>query len=392
MYDETMSEPRIYMDHNATSPVRPEAARAVARALVRGGNPSSVHAEGRKARALIEDAREQVAALVGGQARNVIFTSGATEALNLALSPSLQAGNDKRPWRLFISATEHTAVLTGHRFAAADAETVPVGADGVIDLAALAHALDAHPASRPLVALQLANNESGVIQPVAEAAQLAHARGGLLVCDAVQAAGKIPVDMFVLGAGILVMSAHKIGGPSGSGALVFASDDIHVAAPMVRGGGQERGVRSGTENMLGIAGFAAAAMAATVGLEGEAHRLSDLRDRLESGLAGLGATIFGIGALRLPNTTFFAAPWIKAGTTLISLDLQGFAVSGGSACFSGKVKRSHVLEAMGVGPDIAEGILRVSLGWTTQKSDIEKLLEACQRLHSETAAGKTLAA
>ncbi len=387
-----MTEPRIYMDHNATSPVRPEAARAVARALVRGGNPSSVHAEGRKARALIEEAREQIAALVGGQARNVIFTSGATEALNLALTPGLQAGNDSRPWRLFVSATEHAAVLSGHRFPAESVEKVPVGADGLIDLTALAQALDTHPASRPLLALQLANNESGVIQPVAEAAKLVHARDGLLVCDAVQAAGKIPVDMFILGADLMAVSGHKIGGPAGSGALVFASEAVHIAAPMVRGGGQERGVRSGTENMPGIAGFAAAAMAAKAVLEDEARRLSGLRDRLEAGLALLGATVFGASAPRLPNTTFFAAPWIKAGTTLISLDLQGFAVSGGSACFSGKVKQSHVLEAMGVGPDIAQGILRVSLGWTTRDDDIEKFLEAARRLHSNTAAGKTLAA
>lgn len=387
-----MSEPRIYLDHNATSPVRPEAVRAVARALMRGGNPSSVHAEGRKARALIEEAREQIAALVGGQARNVTFTSGATEALNLALTPSLQLDGDARPWRLFMSATEHTAVLTGHRFAAGDTERLPVGPDGRLDLRALQRALDAHADRRPLVAVQLANNESGVLQPVAEAAAIIHARGGLLVCDAVQAAGKIPVDMFMLGADILVVSGHKIGGPSGCGALVLASDAIHIAEPMVRGGGQERGVRSGTENLPGIAGFAAAAAAAKAALESERERLSALRDRLEAGLASLGATVFGADAPRLPNTSFFAAPWIKAGTTLIALDLQGFAVSGGSACFSGKVKQSHVLEAMGVGSDIAEGILRVSLGWTTRADDIEKFLGAAKRLHANTAAGKTLAA
>jgi cysteine desulfurase len=390
-----MTEPRIYMDHNATSPVRPEAARAVARALMRGGNPSSVHAEGRKARALIEEAREEVAALVGGQARNVIFTSGATEALNLALTPSLQAGHDKRPWRLFVSATEHAAVLGGHRFPVEDVEKLPVGADGVIDLAALAQALDAHPDSRPLLALQLANNETGVIQPVAEAAKLVHARDGLLVCDAVQAAGKIPVDMFTLGADLMAVSAHKIGGPSGVGALIRADEGIHIAEAMVRGGGQEKGIRSGTENMPGIAGFAAAATAARSVLDGEATRLGNLLARLESRLREIdaGTVIFGAGAARLPNTVLFSMPGLSAETALIALDLAGFAVSSGSACFSGKTKSSHVLEAMGVGPDIAKGMLRVSLGWTTRDHDIDQFIEAVQRLRANSAAaGKVLAA
>lgn len=323
------------------------------------------------------------------------FTSGATEALNLALTPNLQSGKDARPWRLFVSATEHVAVLSGHRFPVETVTVVPVGNDGVIDRGALEKSMDAHADTRPLLALQLANNETGVIQPVADAAKLVHARGGLLVCDAVQAAGKIPVDIKALDADLIAVSAHKIGGPAGVGALVRAREDIHIADAMVRGGGQEKGVRSGTENISGIAGFAAAAKAAKAALDSEAARLSELASGLEAQLRAIepNTAIFGAGAQRLPNTVFFAMPGIAAETVVIALDLAGFAVSGGSACFSGKAKASHVLEAMGVGPDIAKGMLRVSLGWTTRATDIDQFVEAVKRLRANSpAAGKVLAA
>lgn len=391
---ETMMADRIYLDHNATSPVRPEAARAVARALIAGGNPSSVHSEGRKARGILEKAREAVAALVGAEAKNVTFTSGATEALNLVLTPGLKAGDDARPWRLFVSAVEHPAVLNGHGFAADSVTILPVSLEGIVDLRALAEALDSHVESRPLLALQLANSETGVIQPVREAADLVHVRGGLVICDAVQAAGRIPIDIKKLGADLIALSAHKLGGPAGAGALIRASEAVLVA-PAIRGGGQEKSMRAGTENLCGAAGFAAAAEAALAVLAQEADRLTALRDRFEAGLKSFDPkiVIFGSGAQRLPNTVSFALEGTSAETSLISLDLAGFAVSSGSACSSGKVKASHVLEAMGTTPDIAKGVLRASFGWTTRESDIDQFLEVLPRLRvNSPAAGKVLAA
>lgn len=392
---ETIMADRIYLDHNATSPVRPEAARAVARALIAGGNPSSIHSEGRKARGMLETAREAVAILVGAEAKNVTFTSGATEALNLALTPSLKAGDDVRPWRLFVSAVEHPAVLNGHRFAADQVTILPVTSNGIIDLSRLAEAIDSRGEIRPLLALQLANGETGVIQPVKDAAELVHARGGIVVCDAVQAAGRIPVNLTALGADLLVLSGHKLGGPSGVGALVRASGAIELADPIVRGGGQEKGQRGGTENLSGAVGFAAACEAALAILSDEAVRLTALREQLEAGLKTIDPeiAIFGVGAERLPNTVSFAFQNVAAETSLIALDLAGFAVSSGSACSSGKVKASHVLEAMGVAPDISKGVLRASLGWTTRDSDIDQFLKALPRLRANNpAVGKVLAA
>lgn len=386
---------RIYLDHNGTSPVRPEAAAAVARALIRGGNPSSLHAEGRKARALLEESREAVASLVGAKARNVTVTSGATEALNTVLTSCIRFGTDERPWRLFMAAAEHPAVLNGHRFSPDSVEVVPVDAQGVIDLSALEAAMKARSDERPLVALQLANNETGVIQPVAEAARLVKAAGGALVCDAVQAAGKIAVDLAALGADALVLSGHKLGAPSGVGAIVRASEAFHIEHGLVRGGGQEKGLRGGTENLAGSAGFAAAAKAAGADLESEGARLLSLRERFEAGLKQYfsDAILFGEQAERLPNTTCFALPGVTSETALIALDLAGFAISSGSACSSGKAKRSHVLEAMGFAPDIAGCALRASFGWTTVESDIDEFLEALTRLRANSpAAGKVLAA
>ena len=254
---------RVYLDWNATTPLRPEAKAAMAAAWELSGNPSSVHAEGRQARRLVEDARAAVASAVGGVPRNVVFTSGGTEANALALTPAIEFEGEKRPRdRLLLSAIEHTSVRAGGRFAREAIEDLPVDPDGRLDLGALALALAR--TSRPLVSVMLANNETGVIQPVAEAAGLVHAAGGLLHVDAVQAAGRVACDIGALGADLLTISAHKIGGPKGVGALVRARDDIHFADPLIRGGGQERGLRAGTENVAGIAAFGAAAVTLTV--------------------------------------------------------------------------------------------------------------------------------
>jgi cysteine desulfurase len=372
---------RAYLDWNATALLRPEARAAMLAAMDVFGNPSSIHAEGRAARGLIETARRQVAALVGAEPRNVTFTSGGTEANGLALQPALETGGDKAAReRLLISAVEHPSVRCGGSFPARAVAEVPVTADGIVDLGALERVLAA--AGRPLVSLMLANNETGVIQPVAAAAELVHRAGGLLHVDAIQAAGKIPCDINALGADFLVLSGHKLGAPKGVGALVRRSDDLHVADPMIKGGGQERGLRGGTENVLGIVGFGAAAPAAAAGLEAERIRIAALRDRLEARLKAISAdaVIFGAGVARLPNTTAFAVPGVKAETALIALDLDGVAVSSGSACSSGKVAASPVLAAMGVEPALARGAIRVSLGFSTADEEVDCFLDAWKKL------------
>jgi cysteine desulfurase len=378
---------RAYVDWNATAPLRPEARDALEEALATIGNPSSVHAEGRAARHLIEQAREEVAHLVGARRANVIFTSSGTEANALALTPAIATAHQKQPRdRLFMSAIEHSSVRAGGRFPREAIEDLPVDADGRLDLAALAGALAR--ASRPLVSVMLANNETGVIQPVAETAAIVHAANGIVLVDAVQAAGRIAVDIGALGADLLTLSAHKIGGLKGVGALVRASDDIHVADPLIRGGGQEGGLRAGTENVAGIAAFGAAAAAARVRLKDEAARMLALRNRLEAGLKAISpqAAIFGEAAERLPNTTLFALEGMKAETAVIAFDLEGVAVSSGAACSSGKVQPSHVLAAMGVSPAL-RGAVRVSLGWSTTDADIERLLGAWRKLASALSKG-----
>lgn len=360
---------RFYLDHNATSPLRGPARAKMLDALRAAGNSSSVHAEGRAARALVEGAREKIAALVGGRARNVVFTSGATEALNLALSPHWR-GPQGAPARLLLSATEHVAALDGHDYGA-EAEILPVDAAGVLDLAALDAAL-ARADGPALLCLQAANNETGVLQPVAAAAERVHAAGGLVVCDAVQAAGRIPCAFETTGADMLVVSSHKIGGPMGAGALILRDAALHCDRPLIRGGGQERGFRAGTENVAAIAGFGAAAEDALAHRDEDAVRLAVLREKLERDLLRLApaATIFGAGAPRLPNTSAFAIPGLSAETALMAFDLARLALSSGSACSSGKVKRSHVLAAMGVAPEIAGGALRASLGWSSTEADV----------------------
>lgn len=387
-----MTAGRAYLDHNATTPVRPEAVEAVAHALTLPGNPSSVHGEGRAARAAMERAREQVARLVGAKASNVVFTSGGTEANVTVLSPGLMdcdGGRDcvRVPASLLLhSATEHACVREGHRFPAGAVEVIPVDGNGLVDLAwldaRLARFATENPGARALVSIHLANNETGVIQPVAEVAEIAHRHGGLLHSDAVQAAGKIAIDIAALGADVLTLSAHKIGGPKGVGAIVFRTGALELADKPIRGGGQERGWRAGTENLPGIIGFGAAAEAAGKLLADEAVRVSGLRDCLEAGLSALSpeTVIFGCSVPRLPNTSAFATPGLKAETVLIRLDLAGAALSSGSACSSGKVKRSHVLDAMKIDPAMSAGALRASLGWTTSEADIDLFLAAYEKL------------
>jgi cysteine desulfurase len=379
---------RVYFDWNATAPLRSQARDALQEALALTGNPSSVHAEGRAARRLIEQAREEVAHLVGARPADVIFTSSGTEANVLALTPAIETTNEKRPRdRLFMSAIEHSSVRAGGRFSREAIEDLPVDAEGRLNLAALADTLSR--ASRPLVSVMLANNETGVIQPVAAAAAIAHAANGLLHVDAVQAAGRIACDIGALGADLLTLSAHKIGGPKGVGALVRASDDIHFADPLIRGGGQERGLRAGTENVAGIAAFGAVSAAARHQLADEAAHMLALRNRLEAGVKAISprVVIFGAGAERLPNTTLFALEGMKAEIAVIAFDLESVAVSSGAACSSGKVQPSHVLAAMGVSPAL-RGAVRVSLGWTTTEADIERLLDAWRKLATALSKGR----
>lgn len=379
-----MISPRAYLDHNATSPVRPEVMDAVARALALPGNPSSIHAEGRAARAALEKARAQVGALVGLGAGRVVFTSGGTEAANAVLSGALRRTGEAAPTRLVIGATEHPCVAVGHRFPADRVDTIPVDASGVVDCAALEAILDQYRGEGVLVSVHAANNETGVIQPLAEIVALARDHGRALVhSDAVQAAGKIPLDFTRLGLDALTLSGHKFAGPKGVGALVLAEGVTLEGAPL-RGGGQEGRVRAGTENLPGLVGMGVAAeiAAANLGETHEAARQADLRDAIAAGLRRLAPdlVVFGAGAPRLPNTLSFSVPGLDAPTAIMRLDLAGVAVSSGSACASGKVARSPVLAAMGVSPALAAGALRVSLGWNSTTSDGTRCLAACERL------------
>ena len=385
-----MSE-RSYLDWNATAPMREEAKKAFVEALAVAGNPSSVHAEGRAARRLVEAAREEVAALVSAQPGDVFFTSSGTEANMLGLTPVIEIAGEKQPRsRLLLSAVEHVSVRSGGRFAREAIEELPVSADGRLNLGALSAALAKMP--RTLVSLMLANNETGVVQPVAEAAAIVHAADGLLHVDAVQAVGRIACDMKALGADLLTLSAHKIGGAKGVGALVRGRDGIHFSEPLIRGGGQERGLRAGTENVAGIAAFGAAAAAARAGRHAEAVHMAALRKRLETGLLAVAprAVIFGEGAAgeRLPNTTLFALEGMKAETAVIGFDLEGVAVSSGAACSSGKVQPSHVLAAMDVPAALRRGAVRASLGWSSTEADIEKFLGAWRKLVSALSKGQ----
>lgn len=368
---------RVYMDWNATAPLT-DGARVAVTAGLDLMNPSSVHGEGRAARAALEKARRQVATLVGAAPANLVFTSGATEAANTVLTPDFRMG--RRPvavGHLYVSAIEHPAVREGGRFASRDVTEIAVTAHGVIDLDALAVALAAHDdnAGLPMVAVMAVNNETGVIQPLGQVAALVRAKGGLLVVDAVQAAGRIPLDIEAIGADFLIVSSHKIGGPKGVGALVSRGETL-MPAPLIRGGGQEKGHRSGTENLAAILGFGAAADEAARDIDARNGRICVLRDRLEAGMRALSAdlVIHGAAVERVANTTFFSLPGLKSETGQIAFDLEGIALSAGSACSSGKVGESHVLAAMGCDPKL--GALRLSLGPATGEMDIDRALEA----------------
>ena len=377
---------RVYLDWNATTPLRPEARAAMAAAWDLSGNPSSVHAEGRQARRLVEEARGAVAQAVGALPRNVVFTSGGTEANALALTPGLRRGAGPAAERLVVSAIEHASVLAGGRFSHRAVSAVGVTHSGVLDLAQLREAVEGKPPA--LVSIMLANNETGALQPVREAAGIVHAAGGVLHVDAIQALGKVAFDIGGLEADLLTLSAHKIGGPKGVGAVVLA-EGLQGFEPLLRGGGQELGRRAGTENVAGIAGFGAAVKAAIGALGGDAARLEALRSRLEQGLMQKNGTIvFSDSVERLPNTTLFTIPGLKAETAVIGFDLADIAVSSGSACSSGKVQPSHVLEAMGFSPEIAQGAVRLSLGWSTSGADIDRCLQAWRKLSDTLLTGE----
>jgi cysteine desulfurase len=369
---------RVYLDWNATAPLRPEAREAMVTAWNLSGNPSSVHAEGRQARGPVEQTRVTISGAVGALPRNVVFTSGGTEANALALTPGLRRGSGFPVNRLLVSAIEHASVLAGGRFPAEAVGRVGVTSAGLLDLDRLHAMLEGGPPA--LVSVMLANNETGAVQPVAEAGEIVHSAGGLLHVDAIQAFGKIPCDINVMNADLVTLSAHKIGGPKGVGALVLA-EGLLGPEPLLRGGGQEQGRRAGTENVAGIAGFGAAAKAAMAVLESDAMRLKDLQNRLETGLRQTpGLIVFADVVARLPNTTLFTVPGLKAETAVIGFDLEGIAVSSGSACSSGKVQPSHVLEAMGFGPELAQGAVRLSLGWSTTDADVDRCILAWRKL------------
>jgi cysteine desulfurase len=345
----------------------------VERALGLCGNASSVHRAGREARKTIERARAQVAELAGVAPEQVVFTAGGTEANALAMGAF--PGR-----RLIVSAIEHDSVLAN----APGAARIPVTGNGVADLVALESLLvqDKRPA---LVSLMLANNETGAIQPVEQAARLAHAHGAILHCDAIQAAGKLAFDFSALGCDLMTLSAHKLGGPQGVGALILGPG-LEIA-PLIRGGGQERGHRAGTENLPGIAGFGAACAAASAGVAAY-HRVTELRDHAQARLREIApdAVVFAVDAPRLPNTLCIAMPGVPASTQVMALDLAGVMVSAGSACSSGKVRRSHVLEAMGAPENLSECAIRISLGWNTAEAEIFRLADAWGALYARSRA------
>lgn len=348
---------RVYLDHNATSPLRPAVKAAMLAALEQSGNASSIHAEGRAARKLLDEARGRLAVFLGCLPQMLVFTAGGSEANALALKGAAVE-------RLLVQATSHPSVIENARASGKPVELVPVDGYGHVDVAALRRLL---PGPRALLSLILANNETGVIQPLHEVLPLARNHGALLHLDAVQAFGKTPVNFSILGCDLLTVAGHKVGGPQGVGALVIR--DGLALAPLISGGGQENHRRAGTENLAAIAGLAALAAEPLV-------QTYELNDRLEDALTGL--PIFSDGVERLSNTTCVALPGAAAETLLMQLDLAGIAVSAGAACSSGKVGKSHVLAAMGVAPELARAAIRISLGWTTSEADITRFITVWQ--------------
>jgi cysteine desulfurase len=387
-----LARSRAYFDYNAGAPLRPEARAAMLEALALTGNASSVHAEGRAARARVEKARAAVAGLVAAQPKNVTFTSGGTEANVTALSPALLVeGKPVELAGLLVGATEHLSVLSGGRFPADKVMPIPVNGEGVVDLGTLEDFLDSFSGQPVLVSVMLANNETGAIQPVAEVARLAHAAGAYVHSDAIQALGRVPVDLGALGVDFLSVSAHKIGGPQGVGAVVRAREGVTVP-PLLTGGGQERNARAGTESVAAIAGFGAAA-AVAAGEFANAERWLGWRKRIESVVAGghPRAHILSGGAERLPQTVCVALEGVAAETLLIALDLNGVAVSAGSACTSGRVSPSHVLAAMGK-QKLQRSAVRISFGWATTEADLDHFEEAWTKAVAGLAATGIVAA
>ncbi|MGN6766250.1 MAG: cysteine desulfurase family protein [Rhizobiaceae bacterium] len=366
-----MAKSRAYLDWNASAPISDAARGAMLAALDLAANASSVHAEGRAARHLIDEARGDVAALVGAKAENVVFTSGATEAAATLLMPRYRMGRSPLAVsRVYVLATDHPCVLCGGQFPADKLMAIGVDENGVVDIPALRDALARHDKSEglALVAMHVANNETGVIQPIAEIGKVAHEVGAIVVFDAAQAAGRIPLDISDGSADFLILSSHKLGGPKGAGAIVAASG-LMMPAPLLPGGGQEHGHRAGTENVAAIAGFGAAAREARAAVA-DSSALRAMRDAIGAEILRLApdAIFYGMGAERLPNTIYFSLPGLKAETAQIAFDLAGVALSAGSACSSGRVGPSHVLKAMG---HDGEGGLRVSIGSRTSASELE---------------------
>lgn len=385
-----MTGARSYLDYNATAPLLPSAREAMLAALECVGNPSSVHREGREAKKVLEGARQKLASSIGARPANIIFTSGATEAAAHALCPIIRAGGvEIEVSKLFVSAIEHPCVLQGGRFPHDAIEILPVTEAGCVDLGALENALKAHDrrSGAAMVAVMAANNETGVLQPLEEIAALVHENEAFLTVDAVQLLGKLPFDLSALQAHFTILSGHKIGGPKGVGALVLGDGSISPM-PLLTGGGQESYHRAGTENLAAIAGFAAAAAEFCENRE-KNGQIEALRDSIERGILTICAeagnkagepVFFGRKVPRLPNTSCFAIPGLRAETALIALDLDGVAISSGSACSSGKVNKSHVLSAMGVDDEISRCALRVSAGPETAEIDATRLLGALDQI------------
>ena len=362
---------RHYLDHNATAPVRPEVVEVVAETMRLDGNSLSVHEEGRRAHKTLEDAREKVRSLINAPVNGVIFTSGGTESIHYALHGVMKPHNVKR---FFISSLEHAAVKANAETTGAEIETIPALASGVVDLAWLEERLKGYDIEREggfMVCLMFANNESGVLQPVQAAADIAHQAGGLLYCDAAQAVAKVPVNFVMSGADIMSLTGHKFGGPVGVGALV-AGPNLPLE-PQMRGGGHEQNRRAGTHNVPAIAGLGLACELAKKSLA-RVDEIAALRDRMEAAAVEAGAKIWGADEPRLPGTLCLSAPGFSGATQLMTMDLAGISVSAGTACSSGKTKPSHVLSAMGASEDEATSAIRVSLGWNSTAGDADAFI------------------
>lgn len=374
---------RIYLDHNASAPLGALARAAMIDALGATGNASSVHGEGRAVHGRIAEARRSLAACTGTDIRNIVFTSGGTEANASVLTPDVKLDSILRPaTRLFTSAIEHASVLSGGRFEKERHTAVTVDETGGIDLDHLAALIESEAANDgvPFVSVMAANNETGVIQPVARIGEMVRAAGGYFHVDAVQALGRLPIDIAAWNADVITVSSHKIGGPQGAGAVLYRSEAFRCA-PLINGGGQENRRRAGTENVAAISGFGAAAGEVTTMIAYQ-DRLRALRDWMERELLHIcpETTIFGRDGDRLANTSNFAVSGMPAETALIGCDLAGAAVSSGSACSSGKVSSSHVLAAMKVPTDLARCAIRVSFGPETVKEDVERFVEVWRSL------------